>query len=146
MRFIAKILILFSCLLSVNCNSNVESKDSKNQTNTKNVTEYEGHFDLKSICLNLHSRPKRNENVCEAPLSKTLETNSETIWVILEICNNERENNCIEPFADPNNAPPETIQIRDNGSNLITSLAKVRVKLTGKKNGDKQNKPLVTEI
>jgi len=128
---------LLFCFL-IGCDSGVKSNEPTNET------EVVGHFDLKSVCLNLSNPINFEKDVCEMFLSKSLETNSESNLVKLKFCNSELRNNCLEPFIDPNNNPPETIKIRDKNSKLITSWGKVKTKL--KVTEDKAIKPLVVEI
>ncbi len=145
MRHCFLFLLITALFFFTNCSSDVKTGNSTNFENRETISESVGYFDLKVVCLNLNPGTKVNENVCETPLSKTLETNSESTWVILEFCNQARKTNCIEPL--PENAPPEVIQIRDKESNVISPWAKVKVKMkTGKTDNKQQIKPLIVEI
>jgi hypothetical protein len=110
-----------------------------------NFIETEGWFDLKVACLNLASKPRVNENICETPLVKNNEANSESKWVILKVCDKQTKSNCIEPL--PDNAPPEVIHIRDKDSKILEPWSKVKIKLKSWQTNNKQNrKPLVILI
>jgi hypothetical protein len=138
-------LLIIALFLLTNCSNDAKTKGLTNLENQGKISESVGYFDLKVVCLNLASKTKVNENVCETPLSKTLEANSESIWVVLEFCNEVRRTNCIEPL--PENAPPEVIQIRDKESKVISPWAKVKVRMQIEKTVNKREiKPLIVEI
>lgn len=127
----AKVTRLFLCLSAVavlflGCLDNQAFPDV-GQIAVDEERGLTGVFDLKSICLNAGPKNVVSDPYCLAYLSENSWPNPKAVAVQLRVCTEQDSTNCIERLHE--NAPPETITIRNFAGYPISGWGRNRVQL-----------------